>query len=351
MSFYQLFKQLRLYMFIGLLCFVPVTVRADSALIGVGTLLDHATHILVGVVQRVDAGPTPGSQRATLAVEQNFRGSVPPTFTLPGSTIDPYIHNFVVGVRFLAFLKAQASGGFTPIGGFQGLIALPEGTLDAALAMAGEWLVKGKENVRLADMRDDMRQQDHPAPPVLMGAMMEEMSVQLKAVDIPLVVVMACNRTREFPVRVQTWAIQQVGPLKIAAARSCVEQFLTSGTDGAVHLAATEALGALGDRNSVRVLLPLLTSPGNNEEPGISRDVTLSAVLALGKLGDPSVAPELMRLARQGDDFALHSTIVHALGLIGGPRVTGALTAISRTHANPLIREQAQQTLERIRKK
>lgn len=77
--------------------------------------------------------------------------------------------------------------------------------------------------------------------------------------------------------------------------------------------------------------------------------LTLAAVLALGKIGGLSAVSPLARLAREGDDLALHSTVVHALGLIGGPLVIVPLTEISLIHPNPLIRTQARQTLLRRR--
>jgi hypothetical protein len=87
-----------------------------------------------------------------------------------------------------------------------------------------------------------------------------------------------------------------------------------------------------------------------DEPPGRRSDggLTVASVLALGKIGDPAAVPDLFRLAREGNDLALHSTVVHALGLIGGPTVHGPLTAISKTHPNELVRHQARQTLERL---
>lgn len=73
-----------------------------------------------------------------------------------------------------------------------------------------------------------------------------------------------------------------------------------------------------------------------------------AAVLALGKIGDERAIQHLFRLAREGDDLALHSSVVNALGLIGGPRVHGPLTSISQTHPNELVRELARQTLARL---
>jgi HEAT repeat protein len=133
-----------------------------------------------------------------------------------------------------------------------------------------------------------------------------------------------------------------------------VEQILASEGDLGARLAASETLGNLGDTRSLPVLQAVLASQQRKDERGRGRGadggLSLSAVLAIGKLGDPSAVPDLMKLAKDGNDLALHSTVVHALGLIGGHRVIGALTEISKTHPNQLIREQAQLTLEQIRR-
>ena len=69
----------------------------------------------------------------------------------------------------------------------------------------------------------------------------------------------------------------------------------------------------------------------------------------MGKIGDSSAVSTLLKIAQNGEDLALHSTVVHALGLIG-PKSLDALTDISKNHPNQLIRAQAQQTLERVQK-
>jgi hypothetical protein len=58
--------------------------------------------------------------------------------------------------------------------------------------------------------------------------------------------------------------------------------------------------------------------------------------------------PTLLKLAQQTASVPLHSTVVHALGLIGTPSVDTALDTISRTHPNPSIREQALTALQRV---
>jgi HEAT repeat protein len=69
----------------------------------------------------------------------------------------------------------------------------------------------------------------------------------------------------------------------------------------------------------------------------------------MGKIGDTAAIPTLLKIAQTGEDLALHSTVVHAFGLIG-PKSIEALTDISKNHPNQLIRAQAQRTLERMQK-
>lgn len=330
---------------------VPSVVQADSALVKLGTLL-AADNILIGVVTQVDPGPTPDSQQAILTVQENLQGTAPSTITLQGSATDPSLHFFAVGVQLLAFLQATA-GGFTLVGGLHGLIEIPPGKLPAARALVVEWINKNAA-IRLADMRDDCQVQDAPAPPLLLGSMLEEMTVRLASADFALTAEMACNQAQEFLSAAQLWAILRIGQFKIADARACMEQLLAAEGDLGARLAASETLGNLRDTRSLPVLQAVLASQEGTAEDGKGRaadgGLSQSAVLAIGKLGDPSAVPDLMKLAKEGDDLALHSTAVHALGLIGGNRVIGALTEISKTHSNPLIREQAQETLAAIPK-
>ncbi|MDX1411380.1 MAG: HEAT repeat domain-containing protein, partial [Nitrospirales bacterium] len=73
-----------------------------------------------------------------------------------------------------------------------------------------------------------------------------------------------------------------------------------------------------------------------------------SAILALGKIGHPGALPVLFLIAQEGNDLALHSTVVHAMGLIDVPKARRPLTLISKRHPNELIRDQAERTLERL---
>jgi HEAT repeat protein len=116
---------------------------------------------------------------------------------------------------------------------------------------------------------------------------------------------------------------------------------------------AIEAIGEIGDPGSLPALLqvlePLTGRPGTRPARRSLGGLAEAAVLAIGKVGAVEAVPALMRIAFEGDDLALHSAVVHALGLIGGVGVTGALTEIGRTHPNGYVRDQALRTLERVR--
>jgi hypothetical protein len=199
-------------------------------------------------------------------------------------------------------------------------------------------------------MRDDCLVQEGPAPPVLLGSMLDEMTVRLAPADFALTEEMACNVAGDFLPAAQIWAILRVGPFQIAAARGCVEQILTSGKDLGARQAASETLGALGDRRSLPALASLLAEPrGRANRAGFDEGLRESAVLAVGKLRDPSAVPDLSRLLDRSGNEALHATAVHALGLIGGNRAIRALQQVVRNHPNESIREQAWLTLERLR--
>lgn len=118
-----------------------------------------------------------------------------------------------------------------------------------------------------------------------------------------------------------------------------------------------EADGGAEDEDGVEVI-PGDEADGEREldfapsdDAMISRDeagLIDAAVLALGKIGSTKAVPDLFKLAREGDDLALHSSVVVALGLIGGNEVRGPLSSISKTHPNELVRALASQTLARL---
>ncbi|MFP6655234.1 MAG: hypothetical protein VCB25_06380, partial [Myxococcota bacterium] len=73
-----------------------------------------------------------------------------------------------------------------------------------------------------------------------------------------------------------------------------------------------------------------------------------SVVLALGKVGDPAAVPSLSALMLGTDDFSLHSTVIHAFGLIGTEETWVPLQGLISQHGDSLLREQARSTLLRL---
>ncbi|MGE0825681.1 MAG: HEAT repeat domain-containing protein [Candidatus Binatia bacterium] len=347
-----LYKHLRiLAMASWLLCAPAVTQATDDPLLPFNTLVNQTESMAVGTVKEVSEDKFSGAQKAAISIEEQLSGRLPSSISLPGSTMDPALPNFTVGEQFLLFLKA-AGKGFTPVEGAHGLIEIPAGRLPATLSLLKERLDKGSK-IRLADLRDDLVVQQFPAAAVLLGSVLEEMTQRLLPEEAPLVADIACNKQQEFPSAVQTWALYRVGPLKVAEARECVEAILTTKENGAASIAAAETLGNLKDPRSLPALLSVLAtydqpSDDENDDDG-DGGLRLAVVLAIGKIGDATAVPALQKLAQNGDDLALHSTAVHALGLIG-PKSIDALTEISKAHPSSLIRDQAQRTLERVQK-
>jgi hypothetical protein len=117
-----LYKQLRTFAAVSWLLWVPMSAQAtDVALLRLGTLIDQADVIVIGTAKEVNEDKTSGSQKAAITIQETLLGKAPATLTLAGSTTDPTLHNFTVGVQFLGFLKATSTG-FTPVGDLHGLL-------------------------------------------------------------------------------------------------------------------------------------------------------------------------------------------------------------------------------------
>ena len=390
----------------ALALFITVPLHADGALIPLGQLIARAEAIVIGRVTetRPDGG---GKYLMTVAVEQTLKGAPPESVQIVASSVDPtYIRPLSAGVKILTFLEPRT---LQPVAGEHGVIVLAS---DSAARVAAEIvrtvLAKGS-GLQLRDAAPYFGVRE--TPPVLMGSLLEELSARVTpSADGSQLAQLSCDRS--VVPAVQLWAIGQSGRLKIAAARPCLESLVGDPTNRATRIAATEALGDLKMAESVPVLLTLIAplpgpqaSASGNEEPppvrpasdpedmsspsadpeergsGIGIDderpgtpstlpdgevepddapsddvlsrradggLSDAAVLALGKIGDAAAVRDLARVAGEGDDLSLHSTVVVALGLIGGEPVLAPLTSISRSHPNELVRELASQTLARL---
>lgn len=385
---------------------ITVPLHADRALIPLVQLMGRAEAIVIGRVTATRPSED-GRYLMTVAVEQTLKGAPPESVQIVASSVDPtYIRPLSAGARVLAFLEPRT---LQPVGGEHGVIVL---TSDGAARVAAEIvrtaLAKGTA-LQLRDVTAHFGTRE--TPPVLIGSLLEELSARVTpSVDGPQLAQLSCDGS--VLAAVQLWAIGESGRLKIAAARPCLES-LVGDPKHRARIAATTALGDLKMADSVPVLLTLIaplpgpqpsqsgddepppvrpasdpedvSSPSadpaergsgiaiDDERPGaptslpdgeaepddvpgddvLSRrsDAGLSdaAVLALGKIGDPAAVRDLARVAGEGDDLSLHSTVVVALGLIGGEPVVEPLTSISRSHPNELVRELASQTLARLR--
>lgn len=389
--------------------------EADQAVAPLGILIGDADAIALGVVAGTSEGQLPGEFLLDVEVEEALKGPPLARFTLLGN--DRNSDSFTrmgKGTRILAFLQGDGSVR-VPISGEIGIVELNDTSFDTAREVVLRGLKLGGQ-VGLLDF-EDLLAKGTPVPRPLLGSVTEELSLRLSQKDQGLIGEMACDPQQFFLPAVQLWAISQVGPLQVADARLCLEKFIGDKKDEARAIAASEALGELGDPDSVRPLIRLLatlpadprivgrdrrgdsaiptggedpedesnaepdkdeaSAPGETERtpvppPSSDRDgdkepdnapsrdravrgagggLAEASILALGKVGDTAAVPILFRIAQQGDDFSLQSTAVNALGLIGGRTVLGPLRALSRTHTNPLVREQAKETYERLRKK
>lgn len=387
---------------------MTASLHADEAVIPLGQLIGRAEAILIGRV--TETRPADGrGYLMTVAVEQTLKGTPPESVRIFVSSVDPtYIRPLPAGVRILTFLEPRT---FQPVAGEQGIQVLAgDGSVRVASEIVRTAIAKGS-GLQLRDVAPYFSSRE--TPPVLLGSLLKEMSARVTpSADGTQLAQFACDGG-VLPA-VQIWAIEQSGRLKIAAARSCLESLVRDPKNRGTRISAASALGDLKMAESVPVLLTLIeplpghrvsdskgdeelppvgpasdpedeSSPaadpeerGNgiaidDERPGtpssegevepddVPNDDALSrrsdgglsdaAVLALGKIGDPAAVRDLFRVAGEGDDLSLHSTVVVALGLIGGTPVQGPLTSISKSHPNELVRELASQTLARLKTK
>jgi HEAT repeat protein len=85
------------------------------------------------------------------------------------------------------------------------------------------------------------------------------------------------------------------------------------------------ALGRLGDREAVPVLLEVAADEGTSGAPS-DPETRIYALWALGAIGDPRALPELLARARD-DDPGLRKTALHGLGAFPGEDARAALLA------------------------
>jgi hypothetical protein len=375
-----------------------------------GQLIGRAEAIVVGrVVETVPVGG--GTSLMTVAVEQTLKGAPPERVQIVASAVDaPYIQPLPAGVRILAFLKPRT---LQPVGGGQGIHVLAgDGAARVAGEIVSMALAKGTA-LQLRDVAPYLGSREKL--PMLIGSLLEELSARLApSADGAQLAQYACDGSVMAGVQLwaieQSGRLQIAAArpcleslvrdprdrdLRIAAAvalgdlkmRESVPVLLTliaplpahqtsSSTDNeepppvrpasdpedvSSPVADPEEHGSGVAIDDERPGTPSTLPDGETEPDDVPGDDILSrradgglsdaAVLALGKIGDPVAVRDLFRVAGEGDDLALHSTVVVALGLIGGAPVQEPLTSISKSHPNELVRELAGQTLARLQTK
>jgi len=100
---------------------------------------------------------------------------------------------------------------------------------------------------------------------------------------------------------------------------------------------AAKGLGALKDRSAVATLLPMVTST--------DRSVAVEAIRSIGRLGDPTAAPALLKIVQTGkSDPAIRVEAVAALGGLAGEGVADTLLD-TLADTNPPVRSAALRSL------
>lgn len=332
---------------------LPGTAAAASRVpIPLGELIGGSSVIVLAVVKDVQTGGPPGSVLATLVVEQWLAGKSPASLVLSGSRTDDRLPHFEPGLRVLAFLAvdAQAPSGLRPVRGVSGIIPVPDTGLKATLELMTRALAQ-PGSAGLGAYRDLLTPPSGPAPAALLVALLVELRVHLSPNDEPTLAEIVCDAQEAFLPLARAWAVTASGRLRVTKPAACLAELASLPAPTSLRVLAISALGDLGDPGRLPVLLPHLSpAPSDPEDPParLGGDSTLSAVLAAGKLRDPKAVPPLRTLALLGADLALHSTVVHALGLIGKGEALTVLDELAGAHPNALIRDQARRTRDRL---
>ncbi|HVE72720.1 MAG TPA: HEAT repeat domain-containing protein [Thermoanaerobaculia bacterium] len=386
----------------ALALFMTAPLRADEGLIALGQLMGGAEAILIGRV--TETVPVEGGKYLmTVAVEQTLKGTPPESVQIVASPVS-------AGVRILAFLEPRT---LQPVAGEHGIqVLVNDGAARVASGIVTTALAKGTA-LQLRDVAAYLGSRERL--PKLVGSLLKELSARVTAsADGPQLAQFACDGSVMPAVqlwaigqsgRLQIAAARPcleslVGDptnrgTRIAAAsalgdlkmRESVPVLLTliaplpahqtSSTTGDEEAPPVRTASDPEDVSSPvadpeerasgvaiddeRPGTPSTLPDGETEPDAAPSDDVLSrradgglsdaAMLALGKIGDPAAVRDLFRVAGEGNDLSLHSTVVVALGMIGGTPVIEPLTSISKSHPNDLVRELAGQTLARLQTK
>jgi hypothetical protein len=397
------------------LAFASGAAEADQAILPLGNLIGEPEAIVLGLVLETRDGRMPGEFLLDIEVEEALKGGALSRLTLTGNDrYSDSFPRLLKGTRILSFLQKDPTG-LAPVGGEQGLIVVGSASADVAREIVLRGLKLGASlgltdfddllragtpvpPAILGSLTEELSLRVTQKDQSLVG----EIACDSQQAFLPAVQLWAMSRVGPLQVRDARPCLEQflrdrknetraiaaseaLGELRDPESAPAIIAFLESlpadrriigpdrKGDSSVAIGDEDpeeereprpdpeedsspggiedlpAPPAPGDRDGERA--PDGTPSSDRPSRGAGGGMAESSILALGKIGDLSAVPVLFRIAREGDDLGLHSTAVNALGLIGGRTVLGPLRSLSRTHANPLVREQARETYERLRKR
>lgn len=135
-------------------------------------------------------------------------------------------------------------------------------------------------------------------------------------------------------------ALGSIGTQRAADALLGYLERLEPGTAGYVASIAVSALGGIGDRRAIPILLRLL--------PGARRCVKLAIIQAIGKLGDPAAVPAVVEVLDRETDPAVLTRATVALAEIGAREAVGPLLRQLGSASGDLARRQTVYAIGKI---
>jgi len=384
--------------------------HAEQGLMPLGQLIGRAEAILIGRV--TDTRPAgDGKYLMTVAVEQTLKGRPLESVRIFASSVDPdSVGPLSAGVRILTFLEPRT---LQPVAGGQGVQVLTgAGSARVASEMVTTAIAKGTA-LQLRDVVPYFSSREPLPPVLIGSLLKEMSARVTPSADgtqlarfacdgsvLPVVQLWAIGQSGRLQIAAARPCLESLvrdpsnrstriaaagalGDLKMAASVPVLLTLIeplpghrVSESKGAGEPPSLRPASDPEDESSPaadpeeerngetafddeRPGTPSSLPDGEDEPDDVPGDDILSrradgglsdaAVLALGKIGDPAAVRDLARVAGEGDDLSLHSTVVVALGMIGGKSVQGPLTSISKSHPNELVRELASQTLARTK--
>ena len=118
-----------------------------------------------------------------------------------------------------------------------------------------------------------------------------------------------------------------------------IDRLASPDTDTETRVAATAALGMIGNREA---LMPLVAALRSRTVP-----VRMAAARALGRLGDRRAGPYLADVLERDPSAEVVQVAAQALGQLGDPSIAYALEA-AKTSPNTTVRQAAQMALIRV---